>query len=261
LSFKNLEKNPIAMNRRPCFSGRGRGFTLIELLVVIAIIGVVTAGIGLSFRSDGTTSLASAQGTLKSAIAGARAQAAITQRNTALFVNATPGSEGFLREMKLATLNAAGTRWVVRGEGFTLPSSIYVAPPSSVFATSEVLYQRRDGTNGTQDWTYTSPSAGEFWSTSYVDADINLRNIDDTDDLKVVDASNNSISAIYHRLVTLTPRGTTSSPTGTGNQVVLTLGEQRAEDLVVLNRPDTLRGLKVSKYGVATSISDPEGFK
>ncbi len=211
-----------------------QAFTLIELLVVIGLIAILSGIIGLSLGTgDRGIALQNAQGTISSALAGVRAQAAINLGNAGIFVNAQPDGDKFLRELRLAVYIDRGTGpyWEVRGDPIVLPQGIFVVPNNTAFPTSEVDFAG--------DWT-------DLYSTKYDDTVVTLE-----------DKGGDAISGDdYHQLVSMTSRGTTSA-----GQLVISPGEFQAGGLVTFDKPDFVRGLKVSSYGIATAIQDAEGFR
>jgi prepilin-type N-terminal cleavage/methylation domain-containing protein len=212
-------------------------FTLIELLVVIGLIAVLAGGIGLSLgKGDSGISLQNGQGIMISSLSAARAQAAMNLQNAAVFVNSNPTSDRFLRELRIAVDvdPTPAFNWRIRGDGILLPKGVYLAPPISTFTPAQVQYLPASG-----DWT-------NILTTAYTA----------TGDLLKDSAGNNISSDTYDKIVSLTPRGTTL-----GRQIVLSLGEIRADGKIVFDKPDFVRGLKVSQYGIATAIQDPSGFQ
>jgi len=214
------------------------GFTLIELLVVIALIAVIAGGIGLALgQGNKGVALQNSQGTLTSALAGARAQAALNSRNAALFVNATPGADGFLREIRIAVRRPGPpVRWIITGEPIYLSNGIYLVPPSGAFPVTEVEYLPVPA-----DW-------DDGRSTSY----------DDTDQtLWLGDGTTEASSSRYHRLVELNVRGTTAN----NGVIVVAPADVLVGGIgVSFRNPETLRGARISQYGVATLVAGKEAF-
>jgi prepilin-type N-terminal cleavage/methylation domain-containing protein len=212
------------------------GFTLIELLVVIGLIAVLAGGIGLALgKSNRGTSLQSAQATLSSALSGARAQSALTQSNAAIFVNADPTSDNFLREFRIAIdtdPSSTTENWQVRGDPILLPSGIYLVPPGSpaAFPNTQVNFQNT--------WT-------NLYTTTYKTTVVALK-----------DSANNPISLVSYNLISsFKVQGTTST-----GQLVLSPGELQSGGKIVLDNPDFVRGLVISQYGVATFINEAAAF-
>jgi prepilin-type N-terminal cleavage/methylation domain-containing protein len=224
--------------QQPPSKSRLIGFTLIELLVVIALIGILSAGIGLSLgKGDRSTSLKNAQATVSSALSGARAQAALGQNSAAIFINADPTSDNFLREFRIALYIPATSappvpeRWLSKGDAILLPSGVYLVPPASAFTTSQVEFKNT--------WT-------ELYTTAYSTTSIEL-----TDEAGVTISS-----VVYHKISSFTVQGTT-----TAGQLVLASGEMQSDGKLVLDKPESVRGMLVSQYGVATVVNEPAAFQ
>jgi len=219
------------------FHTRRAGFTLIELLVVIGLIAVLAGGIGLALgKGDRGTSLRSAQGTISSLISGARAQAALNQTNAAIFVNATPTSDNFMREFRIA-IETSANNWQVKGDPVVLPRGIFLVPKDAAFTEpSEVEYVG----------TWKSGSTWTLHSTAYTATNRQLK-----------DAANNNISADnYHKLVDMSVRGTAAA-----GKLVLAIAEPQPSGSIKYDKPDSVRGMLVSSYGVASFINEAEAFK
>lgn len=217
---------------------RALGFTLIELLVVIALIAVLAGGIGLSLgKGDRGTSLRTAQSTVASMLSGVRAQAALKQTNAAIFVNATPGSDNFLREFRIA-VETSTNNWRVTGDPILLPRGLYLVPAKGVFSSpAQVQF------NGAWD----SGSWSLYPST----------NTYDNTNRRMKDAADNDISSDdYHQLVKLSVQGTTSA-----GKIVVAIAEPQADGSIRYDYPDLVRGMLISTYGVASFINEAEAFK
>lgn len=213
------------------------GFTLIELLVVIGLIAVLAGGIGLSLgRGNNGTSLQNAQATLSSALSGARAQSALNQTNAALFVNAQPNSENFMREFRIA-IEVTPNNWQIKGDPIVLPSGIYLVPKEGVFSSpSEVDFK---GIWKTASWT--------LYSTAY----------DETAVQRLKDSANTNISTDnYHQICEFKTTGTT-----TAGQIVFSPADVQPDLSLKYDKPDFVRGAKVSQYGVSSLVNEAETFK
>lgn len=229
------------MNAQRSSRGAHGGFTLIELLVVIALIAVLAGGIGLALgRGNSGVALQNSQASLISSMSGARAQAALNQASGAVFVNVTPTSDGFLRELRIATLldhdNNAATAaiWAVSGDPILFSNGIYLVPPASEL-TSDIDYKP-----AASDWT-------NAHSTSY----------DTVGDTTLRYQDNTPIAGLnYRRLISLSPRGTS-----TPGRLILAVGETKVGGQgVTFSNPEALRGARISAYGVATMVVGQEAF-
>jgi prepilin-type N-terminal cleavage/methylation domain-containing protein len=221
-----------------CRARPARGFTLIELLVVIGLIALLAGGIGLALgKGDRGTSLRNAQATIASLLSGARAQAALNQANAAIFVNAEPTSDNFLREFRIA-VETSPNNWRVTGDPIMLPRGLYLVPAKGAFSSpGQVQF---NGTWESGSWSL-YPSSSTYDST----------------DLKLKDSANNNISSEdYNLLVDLSVQGTTSA-----GKIVVAIAEPQSDGSLRYDSPDLIRGMKVSNYGVASFINEAEAFK
>lgn len=230
--------HPLHLSHR----GARCGFTLIELLVVIALIAVLAGGIGLGLgRGNSSVALQNSQASLISSLSGVRAQAALNQASAAVFVNVSPSSDGFLRELRVATSldhdnnPVTAAIWSVEGDPILFSSGIYLVPPASEL-TADVEYKP-----AATDWT-------NAHSTAYLTTggDITLKYSDNT----------NVSSDKYRRLVMLSPTGAT-----TAGRLILAVGEPKPGGQgVTFANPEALRGARISSYGVATMVVGQEAF-
>ena len=205
-------------------------FTLIELLVVIGIIGALAAGVGLMLK-DGNpgASLRSAQGLMVSTLAAARGQAALTQSNAEIWVEAdSPSDEGFLRRI-IVVVN--GTTQV--GGDIVLPQGVYVVPNGTL---ADVSLVEADGAG-----TWPPERVSNFFGAPV------SKTIDSVSKRYLISAG------------ALTPLGTVSS--GSGGKIVLGSGRLKSATELELSRPGSARGILVSRYGVATLINEAESFQ
>lgn len=224
-------------------SSHSSGFTLIELLVVIGLIAVLAGAIGLSLgQGNSGVALQNSQGILSSALSGARAQAAINQASAGLFVNTDTAAEGFLREFRIAALvdhdnnPATPPVWVVKGDPILLAKGVYLVPPVAAgFTSTQVDYQPT-----TNDWLNAR-------STSY----------DTSDTLLYLSDGISLLSGSYRRLVELTERGTTAN---NGRLILAPADVLPGGSGISFKNSEFLRGARISRYGVATSIVGQEAF-
>jgi prepilin-type N-terminal cleavage/methylation domain-containing protein len=214
------------------------GFTLIELLVVIGLIAVLAGGIGLSLgKGNSGNSLQNAQATLASALSGARAQSALNQTRAALFVNAAPNSENFMREFRIA-VETSPNNWQARGDPIILPSGIYLVPKEGVFnSPGEVSFVG----------TWKSGTAWTLYSTAY----------DQTNVQKLKDKADSNLSLEdYHEIASFSISGTT-----TAGQMVFSPAEVQADLSLKFDKPELVRGANISQYGVSSLVNEAESFK
>lgn len=232
-------------------SSKSRAFTLIELLVVIALIAVLAGGIGLAMMGgNSSTALQNSQNVVGSLVSVARSKSALTQADTALLINVTPTSDGFLREFRVAVLTASGPTtsvWVASGDPSYIGQGIYFVVPSSF--TSSVDFP-----------------ASANWNANIRSTAFN------TEDVRIYlsDAST-QLPDTYRFVQVLTRWGSVVRQPSTlgnpaivapvGGRVVLAPAQIGPNGTVTFNSTDALRGMLVSDYGIATLINEPEAFK
>lgn len=206
-----------------------RAFTLIELLVVISIIAVLAGGVGIAMRgTNPDASLRAAQGSVLGALSSARGQAALSQVDACIIVQADVNKDDFLRTVRVVVQTAPGaTTWKQVGTDIVLPEGIYVVPPGTLTGVT------KDNEGGT-------------WNTER------------TSSLFAVGA--NPVSGITDSTAWLVSKNITSLGTVDGGRIVVTPGRKTGPTSWVLPNASAVRGLEVSRYGVASVINDPESF-
>jgi prepilin-type N-terminal cleavage/methylation domain-containing protein len=225
------------------------GFTLIELLVVIGLIAVLSAGIGIALTTGGKgNALQSSQGIINSVLSGARGQAAIKQADAAVFVNIGSATDGFLREFYIATKNSGGD-WVVTGEPTLLDKGIYVVPPSTLSGTVKF----------TGTWTGLQSTAYETNGTA-----LNLYLSDDT--TRVTDGGSNvdfRIIQIFNPrgVVNITSPDRSVLPATEMMKLVLSTAQRAASPVLDFDKPEEVRGVLITKYGVPIFVNEAASIK
>jgi prepilin-type N-terminal cleavage/methylation domain-containing protein len=228
---------------------RQRAFTLIELLVVIGLIAVLAGGIGVALL-DGSSgnALQNSQSIVTSLTSVARSKAALEQTNAAVILNTRTTDDGFLREFRIVVRDPTDTFWTVVGDSTTLDRGIYFVNPASEF-TSTVTF------------------TGSAWTTE-------LRSNALTNDeipiagIKLADGTTNLVSVKTYRIVQIyTPRGTVpayanaSATAPAGGRIVFSPGKLAADGKITFDKPDSVRGLLISDYGVSTLLNEAEALK
>ena len=101
-----------------------------ELLVVLAVMGVMMGLIGFTLLGGGGNELGAAQRELLGMVQKARAQSALSGRETRLIVWNDPEDEDkYHRYLEIVTKDAnESDSWVVAGEGFFLTDGVYLVP-------------------------------------------------------------------------------------------------------------------------------------
>ena len=112
------------------------GFTLMELLVVLAVMGVMMGLIGFSLLGGGGNELGAAQRELLGLVQKARAQAALSGRETRLIVyNDSADEDKYHRYLEIITRDSNDSLcWAVAGEGEFLTDRIYLVPSDESYS-------------------------------------------------------------------------------------------------------------------------------
>jgi len=230
------------MKKRPFHLPRCRAFTLIELMVVIGLIAVLAGGVGMVMKDKNPGSgLKAAQSTLVSLLASARGQSALNQVDAMILVQADPTKDNFLRSVKVVVKIDSGattTTYQEVGSEVVLPEGVYVVPPSS--SLTEVTLKSSSGNRLSQ-----------FVVSSTVQG-----------------ASLGLTSGTYFKSMQLTALGGISKDTGggttqvavSGGRMLVSAGTQTGANAWTLANDSAIRGFSVSKYGVATLISDTDSL-
>ena len=213
-----------------------KAFTLIELLVVIGIIAILAGGIGVAMR-DGNPSAALQEGqsVLASLLASARGQAALKQANAMVIVDADTTSETFLRAFQVVveTPPAGSNTWQSTGAVVTLPQGVYMVPKTTTL-------------NGV---TLSDPSGA--WKPKRISTALQ-------------DTTAGSVSGIttgqYLKFVAYTSLGTLSTTGNPGNNLLIAAGKRTSATAITLGNSDQVRGLQLSKYGIATLVNVGSSF-
>lgn len=113
-----------------------QGFTLMELLVVLAVMGVMMGLIGFSLLGGGGNELGAAQRELLGLVQKARAQAALTGKETRLIIwNDPEDEEKYHRYVEIVTEDSNNSdNWLVAGEGAFLTDGIYFVPSEESYS-------------------------------------------------------------------------------------------------------------------------------
>ena len=232
-------------------NGKHKAFTLIELLVVIGLIALLAAGIGISMR-DGTptSTLRAGQSSLAGLLASARGQAALSQNDTMIIVDVADASqEACLRSLQVVVRAGPGLdQWRPVGTPIMLPQGIYVVPPPASVGTVP--------TSGTaalaSGWDSRRRSLGfELAATN----SLTERNYHATDYPYQPTGAFTNKSFIKFR--TFSPLGTTS---GEGT-ILVTAGKRIDASTISFDNQEVVRGVFVSRYGVATLINEAATFE
>lgn len=205
------------------------GFTLIELLVVIGLIAVLAGGVGIAMRGKNpTATLRGGQGLVVSALSAARGQAALTQSNAELWVEAgSPADDGFLRRI-IVVVNGAQV-----GGDIILPEGAYIVPGTTFTGVSTVE------ANGAGTWPSTQTST--------------FFNSRQSKTINGATAKEYLISA-----GSLTALGTVSGASG---KIVVGPGNRTSATTLEISNPAAARGVLISRYGVATFVNEAGSFQ
>jgi len=217
---------------------RHPAFTLIELLVVIGLVAILAGALGLGLReANPSLALQSGQATVASLLAAARGQAALRQNRAILVVDADPAAENFLRGLHIAVESAPHSgRWRITGPGAVLPPGIYLVPGNAAF----------DGVTFTADGT-----PGNRWPAQRRSS-LELAPPGD-----IAPSADNPAGMYLSMTVPLAEAGAPGS--GAGDKLVLSAARRTATG-VSFDRPEWVRGVALSSYGVAIFINDAPDF-
>ena len=210
-----------------------RAFTLIELLVVIGIIAALAAGVGLALRdNDPSSALRGAQGLTVSALSSARGQAALTQSVAKLIVQGDKSKEEtFMRAIRIVVSSDAGATWKQVGGEIVLPSRVYIVPNGSVSGITPAGSGRKS----------------TFFSNAAPAAVSGIPTTDGT-----------WISSGW-----ISPLGVLTTGSGStivSGDIVVGSGKITGPGEITLDNYESLRGVSVSRYGVATIVNDAASF-
>ena len=212
-----------------------QAFTLIELLTVMGILTLMAGILGLALREGSpATALESAQATVVSLLAAARGQVALNQNRAMLVVDADPAGDHFLRGVHVAVETAPNSgRWWLAGDGMVLARGAYFVPGSA--GVDGAVFSAGDAS--TPPWPDGRRSSLGWLSMG-----------------SIAPSEDNSSGKYLGMIGPLTASGT-----GGGDKLVIAIA-RRTPAGVVFERPEQVRGVALSSYGVAILINDGPGF-
>jgi len=197
-----------------------------ELLVVLGLIAFLTGIVGLVVRGPGHgVALKAGQATVATLCAAARARAVVMGCDARLVVSADPAdAAGRLRFLQVVHEDPADPdRWQAEGAGCSLPSGIYLVPPTPA------------GVPGNPAWPETRCSTA-------LSAPPEPMTI------------NGAAAGLFYA-VSFTARGTTR-----GGSLVLTYGRSDAGadgPALAFDQPDQVRGVRLRTSGALTLLDEP----
>lgn len=234
-------------------SAHSQGFTLLELLVVIGLIAALSAVLVRGLGGGGqAAAVQSAQATLAGLITTARAKAPATGRKARLLVHIDPAiPERYLRHVVFQLARQAGASpadWdtVVAVD---LPDGVYIAPASLASAAGLIITP--------SEWKRFSDPRADLTSDLFQGQTVSVLMPGDVDEQLWTG-------------IAFTPNGTLAG-IGTGlppkGYLVVVPGMKRprgsypaGESPVQLIKPQAVRGLVLSAYGVPALLNDRTAF-
>lgn len=235
-----------------------RAFTLIELLVVIAVIGVLVASIGMALRDgDRGPALQAAQSNLSSLVGAARAQAALDGINSTVLIWADDTDvETYLRRACVAQQrdtdgNGSLDAWVIQGDLIDLPRGVFFVP-GDLGANFPAKWSNATDWNGL---TKTESQAAGNAPTS----GLTFKRQDATG-AWVLDPSGPSNAYVT---IAFDSYGNLVSKLGASQVDLLAIATGEIQPLqgVLFNSADSLRGLKLSIYGMPMVLNEKTAFE
>ncbi len=211
---------------------RTAAFTLIELLVVVGIIALLAGVIGVALRGGNPgAALQTGQSTIVSLLANARGQAALNQTNAMLIVDVTnKGDDNYLRAFQVVTETTPGSgTWQPTGDVVKLPQGIYLVPKDN------------SGLVTMSNWVGTRFSSA----------------LQDSTGKPIIGLPKLATGAApsYLKFNAYSQFGTVSAGT-----IILAAGQRTGATTIALSSADTVRGVNLSKYGIATLVNEGASF-
>jgi prepilin-type N-terminal cleavage/methylation domain-containing protein len=229
-----------------------RAFTLIELLVVIAVIGVLVGGLGMALRSgDEGPALQAAQSNLSSLISAARAQAALDNSVCTVLIWADSNDlDTYLRRACIARqidLDNDGTpdAWARQGPVIELPKGVYFAP-GDMGGGFPAKWE-----NGA-DWAGLELTESQENASNGPSTSLDFMIYDETGGNWITDPLGTTRAYVT---VAFDPTGTLVS------LLAVATGLPEPGSGVLFRSADSLRGLKLSTYGVPIVLNEKLAFK
>jgi prepilin-type N-terminal cleavage/methylation domain-containing protein len=217
---------------------RHHAFTLIEMLAVIGIMALMAGVLGLALREGNpAVALASAQGTVAGLLAAARDQAVLSQNRAMLVVDADPADERFLRGIHVAVETERDSgQWRITGDDALLPSGIFFVPGTE--GVSGATFAPGDGSAGA--WPVGRRSSVEVAPPG-----------------RILPSAENQ-SGKY--LGMTAPLAASDAAGAVGGGKLVLAAARRTSAGVIFDRPELVRGVALSSYGMAILINDGPGF-
>ena len=218
---------------------RTAAFTLIELLVVIGIIAVLAGIIGGALRGGNPgTALQAGQSTLVSLLANARGQAALNQTRAMLIVDVTDSNDdNYLRAFQVVveSLTTANT-WQTTGDVVKLPQGIYLVPANLAALSPAVTLSNSGGA-----WPPARKSTAVQDSTGQT--------------ITGLPTLGSGVIPRYLKFNYYSQFGTI-----TNGQIILAAGQRTSANTISLSNAEAIRGVNLSKYGIATLVNEGASF-
>lgn len=215
-----------------------RAFTLVELLTVLGIMAFLAGGLAFGLQGGGTgAALESAQSTMASLLAEARARAIQGDVRTMLVVEADPADGSFLRSLHIAVETGEDSgQWQIGPEATSLAAGIFIVPGAGNLDGVTFLAATEAGGG----WPEARRSSVAILPPGSIAA-----------------PAGRTPGKYLGMTAPLSTRG--ESGTGGGDKFVLAVG-RRGLSGVTFDHADRVRGIAVSSYGVPILINDGPGL-
>ena len=234
-------------------------FTLIELMIVIAVIGILIGSIGLALKGENKpVALQGAQATLMSLVSSARAQAALESSTATVLIWAdSDKSDTYLRRAAVFVgfdINNDGTRdyYVRKGEPVDLPQGIFFVPSDAGSVMPIIRQPAADWNilNLTESQNANTPTKG-----------LVFKRLDETLVTPLWVADPNAPVNAYETIA-FDPYGQLVSKSGNYavSYLAVAPGDIEPNQGVTFSEVDSLRGLKLSAYGIPLMLNEKNAF-